>query len=436
MRKEILSILNLTIKKNEEVLIKNLQLRVYDKEIIGLIAREDKGANELKEYILTQKKVATYIIEKKSHLLEALSISENIFVVRNRFRKYFIRESVLEDQLLRYCRENDIELNIYQKVSTLTEYERCVVELIKADILGIPLTILDNLSNYISQVNLPKFHALLKKFKSKGMSFIYIGYHHQEVFTIADRTALLTNGYIKKIFLQHEMNDESIAPYINPILEKRGKRFDGIQKDMDREEIVKLYLGDISFSIRAGECLTLLDMDNVLKGKIIEDLQAKSKEEERNFCFSKDISYLVIPEDIRNHFLFKDLNYFDNLIFLLDKKLDKSMLPIRIKRSIRESFMEKVGDVIDEKDIYNLKTIDLLRLVFYKALLYKPEILICLQPYAGGDVHCRMEITRLIKELQSENIAVLIVSSNVADTMDVSNRIIVMENGSCKEEIL
>lgn len=456
MRKEILNIRNLTIKKHEEYLLRNVYFRMYDKEIVGLIAREDKGANEFKEYILSQSEVPTGLIEKNSHLLDALSIAENIFVARSRFRMYFIRESVLENQLQRYCHEHGIDLPIQKRVSELTQYERCAVELMKADILGISLIVLDNPSNYISQVRLPDFFRLLRKFRDRGMSFLYIGYHHQEVFSIADRTALFANGYVKKIFLKDEMHDASIAPYINPILEKKPENKKEIQPGISKakEEMV-LQISGISLKLRKGDCISLIDMDNVLKEQIFKEIldtpnsilarwdtkvpnpihlnSIMPDSMEMPWDVKKPCRYLVIPEDFKNHFLFQDLSYFDNLIFLLDRKLGRSLLPRRIRENIRMSFLEKVGDVVDAIEIDGLNTIDLLRLVYYKALLYKPDVLICLQPYAGGDVHCRMEVTKLIQEMQRAGVSVLIISSNVADTMDVASKMMVMENGVIRE---
>lgn len=451
MRKEILNIQNLTLKKHEEVLLQNVQFRMYDKEIVGLIAREDKGASDLIEYIYSQAKVSVCVVEQHSHLLDSLSIAENVFVVRKRFRKFFINKNVLEDQLRRYCLEEGILLQVDKTIAELTEYERCVVELIKADILGVSLVILDNPSNYISQMRLRIFHDMLKKYKKKGMSFLYIGYHHQEVFRIADRTALLANGFIKKIFQSDEMTDEMIAPYVDPILKRpslheRAWNLDGyIRKeawypgerngnlsDSMGEENIKIQLSEFCIPIKKSECIAIIDMDNGLKGEILDDV-LNGKKEQVQVVFPKESRYLIIPEDVLHGFLFQDLSYFDNLIFILDRKLGKSILPKRIKESIRESYRKKVGDVVDANNIHELNTIDLLRLVYYKALLYKPDVVICLQPYAGGDVHCRMEVTRLIRELQSNHIAVLIISSNFADILDVTNQIMLIKNGKIRE---
>lgn len=446
MRKELLCIRHLTIQKKEEVFVNNLNFTIYSNEIVGLIAREDKGARELREYILEQKDILVYMIEQTSHLITALSIAENVFVMRKNFRKYFIDIKVLEDQLLRYCKEYEIDLDIYKNVVELTEYERCILELIKADILGAKLIILDNPSNYISQKELLKFHDVLYAFKKRGKSFLYIGYHHQEVFAIADRTALFTNGYIKKIFLKLEMTEERILPYILPILSRNTLENSSVEEGILRfENVYSHVLKGLSFSIRRGECVTLLDLDNNIKKDIVDLLIHKVLPISGNILWEKclhlgkkkpmDVGIILVPEDAIKNFLFYDRSYLSNLVFLLDRKLGCSLLSRRILESVRKEYRHKVGKAIDVEQLEELETIDLIRLVYYKIYLYRPKLVICIQPYASGDVHCRMEITRLIKELQKLGTAILMISTNLADTMDVSNRLLFIESGVCKKKM-
>ena len=49
---------------------------------------------------------------------------------------------------------------------------------------------------------------MLKKIRKEGISVLYVGNHHQELFKIADRTALFSDGHIYKVFERDEMTDE------------------------------------------------------------------------------------------------------------------------------------------------------------------------------------------------------------------------------------
>lgn len=60
----------------------------------------------------------------------------------------------------------------------------------KALLSGCHLIIVDNPANYLSQYELFEFQQMLKKIRKEGISVLYVGNHHQELFKIADRTAL------------------------------------------------------------------------------------------------------------------------------------------------------------------------------------------------------------------------------------------------------
>lgn len=99
-------------------------------------------------------------------------------------------------------------MDLEKRVENLTELERCFVELGKALLSGCHLIIVDNPANYLSQYELFEFQQMLKKIRKEGISVLYVGNHHQELFKIADRTALFSDGHIYKVFERDEMTDE------------------------------------------------------------------------------------------------------------------------------------------------------------------------------------------------------------------------------------
>ncbi len=77
----------------------------YDGKIVNSYSYSDGSANRV------------YVIEQKSHLVEGLSVVDNIFVLRSGFRKYFINEQVLLEQTERFFQENGIHVDISKRVN-------------------------------------------------------------------------------------------------------------------------------------------------------------------------------------------------------------------------------------------------------------------------------------------------------------------------------
>ena len=95
-----------------------------------------------------------YVIEQMSHLVEGLSVVDNLFVLRKGFKKYFINERVLREQANKFFGENGLKVNVNKRVSALTPLERCLIELGKALLMGCKLIIIDNPGNFLSQYEL------------------------------------------------------------------------------------------------------------------------------------------------------------------------------------------------------------------------------------------------------------------------------------------
>ena len=145
-----------------------------------------------------------------------------------------------------------------------------------------------------------------------------------------------------------------------------------------------------------------------------------------------DENILILSGDPTEKNLFKDMSYLDNLMFMLDRRLKKSIIKNSIRRSIYREYKDVAGDSINEKNLKNLKFTELIKLVYLKVLIYRPKFVYCIQPLARGDMLARVKILGLIKELMSEGISVLIVSTNCSDLLEVADRVSFIEQGRIK----
>lgn len=475
MKRELLRIDHVTITENEEILLNNINFNMYSFEIMGFIAKEEKGVSKFIELICRNIAINTgsvwfagnivnrysysdnqlnkvYLLEEKSHLVESLSIADNIFVLRQGFKKLIISERVLEKQVMQYIKEHRLTIDIYSNISDLSSIDRCIVELIKADIMGYKLIIVDNPASYLTKNELEELYKVLLMLKKKGISVLYIGNHHEEVFNIADRTSLYSDGYIKKVFDYEEMTDGNIKPYISEWFFESSKlqevSFAGQEERyvLFFDKVCHNITKGLSFALSKGECLTLIDMDNGLAQEISDiltgNIHIKSGKvimSGRNCTDSLygsnniiDENILILSGDPTEKNLFKDMSYLDNLMFMLDRRLKKSIIKNSIRRSIYREYKDVAGDSINEKNLKNLKFTELIKLVYLKVLIYRPKFVYCIQPLARGDMLARVKILGLIKELMSEGISVLIVSTNCSDLLEVADRVSFIEQGMIK----
>lgn len=470
MRKEILRMENITLEENGEAYLDNLSFYVLRGEIMGLIVADLKGSRQLIDLVCINRPIQfgrvyfegelvnqyaysdlsenrVYVIEERGRLIDSLSVSDNLFVMRRGFKKYIINNKVLEGQVNRLMTEMGLSIDPHKRISALSAFERCTVELVKAKLMGCRLVVLDRISNFLSQKELWHFQEAIREFGAQGISFLYIGNHHQEVFQVADRAAVFHQGIIWKVFEKEEMTDNALDPYAISF-DLSGSQIRMPEKaavlEFDR---VRLEEGQpLSFSLHRGECLMILDQDNRTWESIAQVMAGNAGivggrilVEKKPFVVAEPTDFLsagvaVIPDDPVERFLFREMSYMENLTFLLDRKVKYGNLKSSYFKSVRREYHPKVGPCIDSMNIGTLSVRELYGLAYYRIHLLHPKVAVCVQPLAKGDMYCRRYVLDLIQELKNSGISVLILTSNIADNMDVSDRMIVLQNGAIAAE--
>lgn len=464
MKEEIVRFQNVTMTAGGDKYLDNMNFYMLRGEIMGFIASRGKGRDEFIELLMKNTPIEygrifiggkqvnsylhspgdqnkVYLIGKKSGLIQGLSVTDNIFVIRKGFRKFVINDSVLQKQSVLLAKELGLSINLDKNVTQFTPLERCEVEILKAYMMGCELIVLVDLSDFIGQRGLELFHERIQGLKKKGMSFLYVCNHHEDAFRISDRVSLYSNGRIKKVFEQPEMTDEAIAPYIMEfdVYHSKRKQTDD-NKKLEFQNVFSKKLNGLSFTVKEGECVTILDTDNIatdeiarivtgeeplLSGQIFYNGMPYNPSREKDFL-KKGIA--VVPENAAKTYLFWEQSYLENLTFLLDKKLGKSMLRRSFLKSVRQEYKELSMGAIDEMDISHLDVKQQYGLVYFRVLLYHPQIAVLVQPVAHGDMICRKYILELIHRLKDAGITVLILASSISDNLYVSDRLVVLKN--------
>lgn len=223
MREEVLRMERVTYLEHGVNLLEGLSLNVFSGEIFGLVPANNFGVEALtqilqqnlplhygyvyyKERLVntwrgrSEKSNRIHLIQNRTSLVGSLTVADNIFVLRPGFRKYILSPRVLRRQLSPFLEELGVDIRAEDYADNLTVFQRVVAELLKAMVSGCALTILWDVSTFVSEQELQKLHRILRHCADKGMSFLYICPHMEEAEALCHRTALMLNGQIIKIF--------------------------------------------------------------------------------------------------------------------------------------------------------------------------------------------------------------------------------------------
>lgn len=469
MKDEILRMENVTSESEGITFLDNINLHIFKGEIMGLIPINIQGKSQIIQLLCQNRSIdygriyfnnelvnyyehstytmnRVYVIEEKNKLIQDLTVSDNIFVLRRGFKKYLINRKVLKVQVNLFLVEMGVLIDPDELVINLNPFEQCIVELLKAIISGSTLIVVSDISNVLSIVDLSKIHDLIKYYSKKGYSFLYIGNHHQEVFAICNRVALMKDGSIIKVLDEKELTEEMIKVYTISFEDAKPTlgRYEG-QGILEFQNVYTNHLNNISFSVGKGECVVFFDTNNTIYSDLLQLMNGeqcpkygeifwdKHKFTEKMAKSALENGIAVIVENAIRNMLFENLSYVENLYFLVDKKLKKNRKS-KVLKSIISEYEVIVGEEIYEKDISKLELTSLYNLVYYRIHLFKPKVVFCMQPFSGADMYLRKHIADLIRVLKRKGIAVIILAVNISDTLSVADRFLVIEHGSIVKE--
>lgn len=477
MRKEILRIENVTYEEDGIIYLDNFNLHILHGEIMGLIGTNNHGMLQLVElihkntslkygrvyyngnlantYMIDSKETnRIYIIGQHSALVQDLTVSDNIFVLRRGFKKYFINRKVLRIQVVEMLDELGVQISPDALIADICPFERCVTELVKGIMAGASLIIVYEINEFLSSVDLLRFHEIIRHYAKQGIGFLYIASHHEEVFQICDRFCLVKDGRVLKVLYPGEMDEAHIKYFVEPLTETDSSRV--LKKDKKERHkeygILQLrsmateYLKNITLSIHKGECVTIFDQNNEtleefrdLFSKGILSKHGEIRLDSTPIAGAHEIGKLrvrtaIIADDPVKTMLFQEMTYMDNLCFLVDQKMNKSRIGRHIRKSIYKEYEGELGKDLDCWNINKLDPKSLYRLVYYRVLLYKPQIVFIINPFQGADMYLRLYIVDLINLLKRNDITVIIFASHIADTLAVSDRLLTIEHGILQSE--
>ena len=473
MKDEILRLDKVTRIVDGLTVLDNFNLHVFKQEIMGLICINAQGQKELMELLcknlpihygriyynetiinhymhssLSNNKIS--IIEKQNRLVEDLTVADNIFILRQGFKKYIINKNVLNSQLEDYLDQLNIYIDGNELIMNLTAFEKSIVELLKAIVMGVKLIVIKDISNCISSEDLVKFQGFLRYYCQQGFSFIYICNHHEEAFKICDRVSLMEHGRILKVLDKKDFTREKMKPYYRGAYDESHKQ-KMIEKDkviggqnkgiLQFQGIQTQHLKNMDFIIEKGECIVLLDVNHTVLTDIIHMMTGDQSVDcgnifiDGNLFTKKDATKALsqgigfIDENPSQSMIFREMSYLDNLSFLVEEKQTKIRLNKKIKKSIIREYEPLIGQDIYAKNVSILSTASLYSMVYYRFHLFNPKVLFCLQPFYGADMYLRKHIIKLIRDLKQKGITVIILAVNLSDSLMIADRLMVIKQG-------
>jgi ribose transport system ATP-binding protein len=397
-------------------------------------------------------------VYQEMSLVPGLSVAENILLGRWPKKRQLgvptIDIAQVRDVAQASIDRLNVKLDINTLVLNLSIAEQQLVEIAKAISFDPRVLILDEPTSALPIEEVKIVHSVVRRLAEQGHSIIYVTHRLQEIPQVADSVTVLRDGrHIGTI----EVDEATPARIANMMIgedweigkaRRESKRGDLklAVKNLNREG----FLNDISFEIRRGEILgiagllgsgrtelvrAIFGLDPVDSGEIVVNGETVTHPSPKRM---KSRGVGMTPED-------RKLQGFVS-IFPVQRNLTLASLNRISRRGILQKQREKTlaQKMVDDIDIVtpnlqmvtgNLSGGNQQKVVIGNWLNTLPEVLIMDEPTRGIDIHAKEQIFRLVYDLAEQGLAILFISSEIEEVLNVSDRILVMNRGRVTGEV-
>ncbi len=389
------------------------------------------------------------VIHQELSLTPNLSIAENIFLGREQSRfGWFNRQRIYKqaEALVISLGLDEIQ-RVRTPVSELSIAHRQLVEIARALSSQARILILDEPTASLSEADTEALFATLRRLRSAGVGIIYISHRLEEIIRLADRITVLRDGHSIGTQPVSQLNQRELVKWMvgrdivdyfhrpshlpgEVALEIRGMQngsINGVSLKLHYGEI--LGLAGLVGSGRSDLAHAIFGIHPFEQGAIFVDGQAVKVESPRDAI---DAGIVLVPEDRRKEGLVMTRSLAFNLALPWTDRWHYWGMPDEQKRlGIVNRAISSFGikATSPEQNISSLSGGNQQKALVGRWMEVRPKVLILNEPTRGVDVGAREEMFRIISSLVEEGMAVLLISSDLAEIMGMSHRIALYRNG-------
>ncbi len=408
----------------------------------GEIYFNDKKINPNKEKI---KKVS--FIRQELNLVNELSIYDNIFL--GRMEGFLVNDEDLIKKTKKVFELLNINIDPTRKVKTLSIGEQQLVEISKGLIEDCEVLIMDEPTAALTDKEIKELFKIIRKLTSKGVAIVYISHRMKEIFEISDVVTIMRDGTFIKEYVTKEVDEQEIINSMvgrdNVIKKEEFKSTKGdVVLKVNNITSEKLGYSNISFEAKEGEVLAIAGLMGSKRTEILETIFNLNKPDIGTIEFmGNNISGLSIKQTIDKGIAFVTEDRKNNglhLDFTIEANIGMAS-PIQISKNgflkqdkisnLSNYFIERLNIKCDtsKQIVGSLSGGNQQKVVIAKWLSTMPKLLILDEPTRGIDINAKHEIYALIEKLKSEKITILLVSSEMSETLLLADRIITLNEG-------
>ena len=391
------------------------------------------------------------MVHQHFKLVECFTVLDNIIMGVEPCKMGFLQKKEAKEKVMALSEKYGLHVDPDAKIEDITVGMQQRTEILKMLYRDNEILIFDEPTAVLTPQEISELMQIMKNLAAEGKSILFISHKLNEIMEVADRCSVLRKGkYIGTVNTKdttiEELSAMMVGRNVNFHVEKKPSTPGEVVLEIQNMTVAsKVHknnaVRNVSLKVRAGEivCLGLSGLEPLVSGKIIfcgKDITKASIRERSKMGISH------IPEDRHKHGLVLDYSLEDNLIL---QTYFEPQFTSKGGFLLRKNIREYANKLIEQYDVRSGQgAITAARSMSggnqQKAIIAReidkgPELLIAVQPTRGLDVGAIEYIHKQLVAQRDAGKAVLLVSLELDEVMDVPDRILVMYEGEIVGEL-
>jgi len=398
-------------------------------------------------------------VPQEIQVLEHLTVAENVFVGQTASRNGFVRFRDLFARTERLLVQLEIGLEPRAPVAALSTAQRQLLMVARALAARPSVLMLDEPTASLAIGETERLFGVLERLRAQGIATIFITHRIPEVMETCDRATVLRDGEVVATIDRRSFDEDAIVdamvgrkveflfpdrkapPIADEVLRVEGLRVGRPGGGVDM-------VSDVGFTLHRGEILGLAGLVGSGRTEVVSAVYGRLPHDGtivvdgreaviRRPADARRVGIALLTEDRKRDGLLFNLALRDNItIGNLDLVSRHGIMNRRAEADRALEYMRalSIKSRSGADDVAHLSGGNQQKVLLARVLMNAPKILLLDEPTKGVDVETKHEIYRLVVELADQGVALLLVSSEIAELIGLCDRCVVLARGRIVDE--
>jgi ribose transport system ATP-binding protein len=412
-------------------------------------------------------KLGLRFIHQELHIVPGLSVAENIFVSHPypRAAGIFVNWRKLNQMAEAVLHQLGIDhIDVRQNAAQLSSVDAMLIKIASAFIgdsvsnlqqSGGLIYVMDEPTSALTHVEAELLFRVLETLRQQGCAILYVTHRLNELFKIAQRVTVMRDGEVIASHTTVEVTADDLIREMtgravkNSFPPRENPHSEDVRLSVQNFSTVNVH--DINFTLREGEIVGIAGLNGAGRSELLHGLFGADTCEGGTLTLDGivlprlspttawDYGIAYVPEERRSQGLILTQSISDNMLLphLASTSIGSALLhPARERRISQQS-----GETVRlkatsiQQHVQQLSGGNQQKVVFARAMVRPPRVLMLDEPTRGIDVGAKFDIYRLIRQFSAQGVSILMVSSELSELIGLCDRILIMRQQRLVDEV-